>query len=154
MLFRSILSKLSYGNIKLARSLAERDALMESLRESEERFRSMFERHKAVMLLVDPDSSAIVDVNDAAAAFYGRSREELRRLKIQDINQLPSDEITALLQDVHREQQSHFKARHRLANGEIRWVEVYSTPVEAQGDRKSTRLNSSHIQKSRMPSSA
>jgi two-component system CheB/CheR fusion protein len=31
-----MLSKLSYGNIKLARSLAERDALMDSLRKSEE----------------------------------------------------------------------------------------------------------------------
>src|SRR6185369_9874764 len=93
MKLAGILSKLSYSNIKLARSLAERDALMESLRESEERFRNMFERHKAVMLLVEPDSGTIVDANAAAAEFYGSSREELRRLKIQDINQLQSDEM-------------------------------------------------------------
>ena len=36
MKLADILSKLSYSNLKLARSLAERDALMESLRESEE----------------------------------------------------------------------------------------------------------------------
>jgi PAS domain S-box-containing protein len=128
-----ILSKLSYSNIKLARSLAERDSLMESLRESEERFRNMFERHKAVMLLVEPESGAIVDANAAAAEFYGSSREELRRLKIQALNQLPSEEMSALLQEVLLQQRSHFKAPHRLANGESRWVEVYSTPVEAQG---------------------
>ena len=32
-------------------------------------------------------------------------------------------------------------------------LEMYRSPL-VKGDRKSTRLNSSHIQKSRMPSSA
>ena len=35
----SMLSQLSYSNIKLAQSLAERDAMVEALRESEERLR-------------------------------------------------------------------------------------------------------------------
>ncbi len=39
MKFANILSQLSYSNMKLARSLAERDALLEELRKSEERFR-------------------------------------------------------------------------------------------------------------------
>ena len=50
----------------------------ESLAESEQRFRSMFERHDAAMLLVDPEPGAIVDANPAAAAFYGYSGEDLR----------------------------------------------------------------------------
>jgi PAS domain S-box-containing protein len=133
MKLADILSKVSYSNIKLARSLAERDSLMMSLKESEERFRNMFERHKAVMLLIEPESGAIVDANAAAARFYGNSRKELREMKIQDINQATSDEMTALIQEVLLQQRSNFKVRHRLANGEIRWVEVYSTPVEAQG---------------------
>ena len=33
-------------------------------------------------------------------------------------------------------------------------VETETTNLSSEGDRKSTRLNSSHIQKSRMPSSA
>ena len=36
----------------------------------------------------------------------------------------------------------------------IRVREKYGTPPTEQGDRKSTRLNSSHSQQSRMPSSA
>ena len=39
----NMLSQLSYSNIKLAQSLAERDALVDALRESEERFRSVLE---------------------------------------------------------------------------------------------------------------
>ena len=43
-----------------------------------------------------------------------------------------------------------------LRAGETTWQRAYTTFYRAAGqeDRKSTRLNSSHIQKSRMPSSA
>lgn len=41
--FANILSQLSYGNLKLAQSLAERDSLVAALQESDERFRSVLE---------------------------------------------------------------------------------------------------------------
>ena len=41
MKLANIISKLSYSNLKLARSLSERDSLMESLRKSEESFRTL-----------------------------------------------------------------------------------------------------------------
>jgi two-component system CheB/CheR fusion protein len=41
MKLADILSKLSYSNLKLARSLAERDTLMEATRKSEEQFRTL-----------------------------------------------------------------------------------------------------------------
>ena len=104
-----------------------------ALRANEERFRNMFERHKAIMLLVDPDNGAIIDANAAAAEFYGRSSEELRRMKIQSINLLPSGETAVLMREVLLEQRSHFIAPHQLVNGETRWVEVYSTPIVVQG---------------------
>jgi PAS domain S-box-containing protein len=128
-----MLSRMSYSNLKLARSLAERDTLMASLRESEERFRSMFERHKAVMLLIEPESGAIVDANAAAAEFYDHSREELCGLKIQDFNQLSPEEVAAERQRAVEERRNHFVFPHRLATGEVRWVEVYSTPIASQG---------------------
>ena len=43
MKFSNMLSQLGYSNIKLVRSLAERDTLLDALRESEGRFRSVLE---------------------------------------------------------------------------------------------------------------
>jgi len=43
MTFANMLSQLSYSNIKLAQSLTERDTLVNALRESDERFRSVLE---------------------------------------------------------------------------------------------------------------
>lgn len=100
-----------------------------ALRASEERFRTMFERHKAIMLLIEPESGAIVDANASATDFYGRSREELCSLKIQDINQMPADEVDAQRHKAAQGGQDHFVFPHLLATGETRWVEVYSTPV-------------------------
>jgi PAS domain S-box-containing protein len=133
MQLADLLSRLSYSNLKLARSLAECDTIMDSLRESEERFRKMFERHKAIMLLVEPESGAIVDTNAAAAEFYGYSHETLRGMNIGEINQLTPEEVAAERQRALEEQRNYFVFPHRLASGEIRWVEVSSTPIEAQG---------------------
>jgi PAS domain S-box-containing protein len=43
-----------------------------------------------VKLIIDPDNGRIVDANEAAAKFYGWSQEELRQMKISDINMLSS----------------------------------------------------------------
>jgi PAS domain S-box-containing protein len=104
-----------------------------ALRGSEERFRSMFERHQAVMLLVEPESGAIVDANDAASRFYGYPPERLRAMRIQDINQLKPEDVAAERKLAAEEKRNHFIFPHRLADGRVRWVEVYSTPFEAQG---------------------
>ena len=129
----AMLSKESYGSINLARSVTERDALLESLRESEERFRLMFERHNAVMLLIDPQTGAVEDGNVAASQFYGYSRADLRTLSIHDLNQLPAEEVAAEYRKAAAEERNHFVFPHRAAGGETRWVDVHSAPIEAQG---------------------
>lgn len=102
----------------------------EALRSSEKQFRSMFEKHQACMLLIEPKSGAIVDANPAAALFYGYSREELRRMQITDINQLPPEEVTAEWSRAAAEERTYFIFPHKLADGRVRWVEVYASPFE------------------------
>ncbi len=102
----------------------------EDLRSSEERFRGMFERHRAGMLLIEPKTGAIVDANPAAAHFYGYSREELRRMQITDINQLSPEEVAAERCRAAAEERNYFIFPHKLADGRVRWVEVYASPFE------------------------
>ena len=128
-----MLSNQSYAGIKLARSITERDALLESLRMSEERFRLMFERHGAVMLLIDPKNGAIVNANAAATHFYGYSREDLRKLNIGDLNELPAEQVAVEYRKAAAEERNHFIFPHRAADGQTRWVDVHSVPIEAQG---------------------
>ena len=105
----------------------------QALRDSETRYRQMFERNRAVKLLIDPADESIVDANPAAVEFYGYSRDQLLQLKITDINQLPPDQVAREMEQARSEQRTYFIFPHRLASGETRQVEVYSGPVELQG---------------------
>lgn len=111
----------------------ERRQNEEALRESEKRYRQMFDNNRAVKLVIDPLDGQIVDVNRAAVEFYGYTRENLRSMRVSDLNILPEDEIRSEMEKAASRQQSYFEFRHRIASGEIRDVEVYSGPFEVEG---------------------
>ena len=63
------------------------------LRESENRFRRLFRRHSAVMLILDAETGSIIDANKAAVRFYGWPVEELKQMRIQQISTLPPEVV-------------------------------------------------------------
>ncbi len=101
--------------------------------ECEQRNQALFENTHTVMLLIDPASGDIVDANAAACLYYGYSHPVLVRLNISDINTLSNDRIKAEMARAKIQKRSSFYFKHRLANGDIRDVEVYSGPVEING---------------------
>ena len=105
----------------------------DALRASERRYRQMFENNRAVQLLIDPASGAIMDANMAAADFYGYSIAELRNMRIWDINVLGEEKVREEMANAARQERSYFVFRHMRANGEIRDVEVHSGPIDAGG---------------------
>ena len=108
-------------------------AAEEALRESEARYRSLFQDSPAVMLLLDPDTGAIADANAAACLYYGFSCDELKARKITDINTLPPGKVFEALETARSRDGSRFLFSHRLGSGEIRPVEVFSGPVSFHG---------------------
>jgi len=121
------------GGVHVARDITEKKRGEEALRESEERYRSLFENNHAVMLLIDPVTGAIVDSNPAASAYYGFSRDELRGRRITDINTLDPEQVTEMMRQAQAETSRHFEFKHRLADGEVRDVEVFSGPIRIKG---------------------
>jgi PAS domain S-box-containing protein len=105
----------------------------EELQASEKKFRSLFQNNHAVMLLIDPVTGDIIDVNPAAIKYYGFSQQELTGKKISEINTLSPDEIQEEMQRALTEERNYFNFQHRLANGDIRDVEVYSGPIQHLG---------------------
>ncbi len=120
------------GYLATTRDITERKQAEERLRENESQFRAMFEAHKAVMLLVAPDTGAIVRANQAACDFYGYDRETLSRLRIYDINRLSRAEIETKMVEVRAQRRTYFHFPHQLASGEVRQVELYSSPVQIE----------------------
>jgi PAS domain S-box-containing protein len=107
----------------------ERIQANERLRESEAVYKAMFEVNEAVKMLIDPRNGEIVEANPAACEFYGYSASVLRGMRITDINTLPPEQVQADMTWALNARQTYFLFKHRLASGEIRDVEVYSSPL-------------------------
>jgi diguanylate cyclase (GGDEF)-like protein/PAS domain S-box-containing protein len=114
-------------NILLRIEAVERE---QALHASEERFRHMFERHDSVMLLIDPSSGAIMNANAAASRFYGYTIERLCEMNIAEIDIPKPGDIAAANRQVDYGDGKPFVFSHRLAGGEVRTVEMHSSPVE------------------------
>lgn len=119
-------------NKKLIKRDREREEAQAALRESEERFRALFDNNHAPMLVIDPTDGAIIDANAAAIMFYKYSAKALLSMSIQAINTLTKEEIAEEMAQAKKQHRDHFDFRHRLANGDIRDVEVFSGPVTIQ----------------------
>ncbi|HWQ65694.1 MAG TPA: PAS domain S-box protein [Methanospirillum sp.] len=113
--------------------ITDRKQMEDTLKESEQRFHSLFENHDAIMLLIDPETGDIIDGNRAAARFYKISRAEINAHSIGDFNILPHDKIADMMEKARNNGLNTFIFPHRLADGEIRTVEVHSSPIDFGG---------------------
>jgi PAS domain S-box-containing protein len=104
-----------------------------ALRESEEKFHSIFDNHAAVKLLIDSENGNIVDANKAAVTYYGWSLYELKQMRVQQLNTLTPDEIRNKIKEVIARKRTHFEFHHRLKSGEVRDVDVYSSIISIGG---------------------
>jgi PAS domain S-box-containing protein len=120
------------GAVVTHTNITVRREMGEELRLSEERLQKMFKSHGAVMLLIDPESGAIIDANQSAEYYYGYPLHVLQQTNIVDINILSPEEIQREMHNARLHERSYFNFKHKLADGSIRDVEVYATPIPIQ----------------------
>lgn len=123
------------GAIESIRDITAQKEQELALRENEERYRSLFDNNPAAMMLVNPATLAIVDANPAALRFYGYSHQRMSQLHATDLNILPEPEVRVKVQRAAAQAQQTFRSRHRLADGTIREVELYTGPIIIHGER-------------------
>jgi PAS domain S-box-containing protein len=104
-----------------------------SLRQSELRYRQMFELHGLPKLIIDPETGAIVDANPAAGHFYGYDVLDLSAMTIFDLNLSPIDEVRAKMDKAATSGMLSCEFIHRGAENQPRDVEVFTGPVEVNG---------------------
>ncbi len=103
------------------------------LRESEERYRVLFEAESDAILVFDGETRRFVDINDAAARLYGYTREEFLNLTHQDVTAEPETAnklIPDILAGAHL---PVFQSRHRKKDGTVFPVDISAASLELQG---------------------
>lgn len=111
----------------------ERDSTSQRIKEAEERYRNLFENKHTVMFIVDPDTSLIVDANQAATDQYGYTKEEFINMKLTSLNTLNEREIRRAVQEAKDMDRNSFNFKHRKKDGTIIDVEVVSGPIKFDG---------------------
>jgi PAS domain S-box-containing protein len=109
--------------VVVARDISERLRQEELLRQSEERFRSVFRSAGIGMAIINPDGG-VVEVNPAMCHFLGYSEEELRRLHIADFTYPEDREITRILyHEVMEGNRAGFEyeKRYLRKDGQVVW---------------------------------
>ncbi len=106
---------------------------------SDDLYRTLFVNGTTISLLIDPETGVIIDANTRACAYYEYSYEEITSKTIHDINTLTQEGVRREMDAAARELRNHFVFPHKKKSGEVRHVEVYSSPVTIDGR---TRLHS------------
>lgn len=117
----------------IVRDITAKKRMENSLRASEEQYRALFDKNSSVMLLIDPETGNIIDGNPSACTYYGYPKPTLTKMKITEINMLSEKEVFEEMNKARTEERKYFNFRHRLSDGDIRDVEVYTGPISVKG---------------------
>jgi PAS domain S-box-containing protein len=115
--------------------ITERKQYESRLREREQHFRALFHENSSVLLLFDPQTADIYDVNNKAVSFYGYTRNELLSMNIYQLHTLPKEKVDEEIRNAASQEKNYFVFSHRLANGEVRDVEIYTGLITIQGQK-------------------
>jgi PAS domain S-box-containing protein len=116
--------------------ITERKTAADALRDSEARYRTLFEANPHPMWVYDLETLRFLAVNTSAVSHYGYSREEFLAMTIKDIR--PPEDIPALIANVETVVEGLDEAgvwRHLKRDGSIIEVEITSHVMEFDGRR-------------------
>jgi PAS domain S-box-containing protein len=119
---------------ELARANAGLAAANQALRQSELRYRLLFNSNPNPIWVYDLTTLAFLDVNESAIQNYGYSRGEFLSKTIQDIR--PAEEIPSLWESVSNTPPGAKRSgiwRHRKKDGTLISVEITSHPIAFDG---------------------
>ncbi|HLW59866.1 MAG TPA: PAS domain S-box protein [bacterium] len=105
-----------------------------ALRGTVESFQLLFANNPLPMWVYDLETLKLIEVNGAAVAHYGYSRDEFLAMRITELR--PEDEVPRLLANVAKERpelQSSGEWHHRLKNGQVIDVHITSHTLEFSG---------------------
>jgi len=116
------------GLVGVMLDISERKRAEEALRESEERFRAIFDLIGDAVFIHDLDNGAILDVNQTMCDLFGYSREEACRLDVEALSAgeppYSQSEALAWMQRAAGGEPQAFEWLGKRKNGELFWLDV------------------------------
>ena len=122
------------GASTIGRDISDAVRLAARAHEAEASFRALFRSNPVPMWVYDLSSLRFLEVNDAAVAHYGYSRDEFLAMRITDIR--PAEDVPRLLSDFISARTSFQQSglwRHRRRDETLIDVEIASHTLQYEG---------------------
>ncbi len=128
------------GRVMSFQDVTKQKEAEQTLRESESRYRLLFDRNPYPIWVFDAETLKFLAVNDAASQKYGYSPEEFLEKSIKDVTREEDVPILSELAADQANEDSLRSARHRRKDGTIIDVEVAAQSITYSGRRARLEL--------------
>jgi PAS domain S-box-containing protein len=123
------------GAVQSIRDISDRKQAEETVKQSEEKYRQLFETVSDAILLFDADCRRLLDVNESALNLYGYTRDEFLGLKHTEITAEPDlseESIAETLAGIRTKVPLRY---HRKKDGTVFPVEISCSTFDLSGQR-------------------
>ncbi|MEA1905910.1 MAG: ATP-binding protein [Euryarchaeota archaeon] len=114
--------------VALVVNRSRRKRAEDELRESEDRFRTIFDSINDCVFIQDVETGAILNANNTTCNMYGYTREELRRIDVQTISRgeapYAQEDAIKWIQKAAAGEPQVFEWRAKHKSGRLFWAEV------------------------------
>jgi len=118
----------------------ERKRIESQLRESENKYKDLFDSSPLPMWVLDRCSARFLSINAAAVMLYGYSLEEFLGMSIKDLWTGTDDPETEILELIRNDGFFKLNISHRKKNGEIIHLKIQSNPIIFDGKKARVAL--------------
>ena len=110
----------------------EKARMAEEFRELAEDFRLIFEMHPHPMWICDGEGGRFLAANDATSRVYGYGIEELREMRMAELDAPPDAELEELQRELEGTAEG-VRLRHRHKEGHVVWVNLEEREIQYLG---------------------
>jgi PAS domain S-box-containing protein len=112
--------------------ITERNKIENSLKESEEKYRYLFNNNPALIFIWDIETLGILEVNDIALELYGYTRKEFLDMTVLDYR--PEEDHASIREFITNARFNSRKTwRHLKKNGQLMYMDIASHLIDYHG---------------------
>lgn len=136
---KSVEDELKIQNIKLEKQVETRTKelhnKMEYIQKTEQYYRNLFENAFDAIILFDPETEKLIDLNDQACKLYGYSKDELLKTSLSQLTQDIDRGRKQISKTLSAGFQKKFETVHRHKDGSEIYLESNSKVINYKGKK-------------------